>query len=821
MGCEQACKLASGQAGSGGPFTGVALQLRLLATHQWPLIVGVVLALAVPLAMAAWLRARSRRRRIERLAAGGTWFRLIPPAEASPGGGQAFWEALHSLRGLRSRHGPWVVWHLAAVAGSVGIWLWVPDVIPEDTVMRTVQGAWRGARTEPGGPPAVEAPALPSARQMWAERAAWREARQAGEDPPEPQTPSTRLVGAEFGLHAASPHALDADAGDAHVALLLAQFEDLHPGEAVVVQVLARPAHRRVYRRVLQEAHRLEENVQQLRAVRAPGATREAGRVRAVEPKLTGSLWSSRLRVAVLANHPGRATARIDGVCSSFGVLRGPLQRLVRRPSDFAPFDLRHHHGAGSVLSVEEMAALASLPPASVLEPSRARVVTPTKEIATKGLVIGHSVGRPVAIKYPDVLHHVHIVGPTGSGKTTWLTDSALQLSADGWSVVAVDISVKGDIPPWILERLPEDLDDRRVCVIDPTADMVPAVNVLASANPMLASEQLLTVFSRLYSGAWGPKIESILRPTFLTLALAGGTLVEVDPLLTDGRFRERVLNRVLSGCHPASSPLILDQVRGFWSAFESKSDAAQVRDLESVLYKLAGFMPPSIAAIIGQVNPKGDPLDLIDRGGLVLVRAPQGEVGEGPAALLGSLVAVRMWQRVQARSKLSEAARQRLHRIAFLADEAQSMFGGSSPKSKSASEMLEQGRGLRLGFLLGHQQFTQLNADLQEALATNGRTKVFWELSETDAKKAAASVAPEFRVADLMALAPHQCICRPCVDGGQAAPFTFRTEPLGPGSEERKQRALAVSAQEWARPRQEVEQEMVDRQRGHLQVVR
>ena len=821
MACQQACKLDSGQAMPAVPFAGAVHQLRLLAERYGPTGAGVVLALGVLLASAVWLRARSRRRQVERMAAGGSWFRLIPPAEASEGGGQAFWEALHGLSGLRSRRCPWVVWHLAAVVGSVGIWLWVPDVIPEDTVMRSVQGAWKGARTEAGGPPPIEAPVLPSARQMRTERAAWRQARKAGEVPPEPNTPSARLVGAEFGLRAASPHSLADGSGDAHVALLLAQLEDLHPGEAVAVQVLARPAHPRVYRRVLHEALRLEENVQQLRAVRAPGANREAGRVRAVEPKLTGSLWTSRLRVAVLANHPGRAAARIDGVCSSFGVLNGPVQRLVRRPSDFAPFDLRHHHGAGSVLSVDEMAALASLPPASVLEASRARVVMPTREIASKGLVIGYSAGRPVAIKFPDILLHTHIVGPTGSGKTTWLTDSALQLSAEGWSVVAVDISVKGDIPPWILERLPEDFDDRRICVIDPTADMVPGINVLDSANPMLASEQLLTVFSRLYSGAWGPKIESILRPTFLTLALAGGTLVDVEPLLTDGRFRERVLHQVLAGRHPASTPLILDQVRGFWSTFESKSDATQVRELESVLYKMAGFMPPSIAAILGQVRPKGDPLDLIDQGGLVLVRAPQGEVGELPAALLGSLVAVRMWQRVQGRSKISQAARQRLHRVAFIADEAQSMFGGSGSRSKAASEMLEQGRGLRLGFLLGHQQFSQLNADLQEALATNARTKVFWELSESDAKKAAASVAPEFRVADLMALAPHQCICRPCVDGGQAPPFTFRTEPLPPGSEERKHRALAASAEQWARPRDEVEQEMVDRQRGHLQVVR
>jgi len=44
---------------------------------------------------------------------------------------------------------------------------------------------------------------------------------------------------------------------------------------------------------------------------------------------------------------------------------------------------------------------------------------------------------------------------------------------------------------------------------------------------------------------------------------------------------------------------------------------------------------------------------------------------------------------------------------------------------------------------------------------------------------------------------------------------------PLEPGSPERLQRVMAASAERWGRPRAEVEEEMVARHRGHLQVVR
>jgi len=231
--------------------------------------------------------------------------------------------------------------------------------------------------------------------------------------------------------------------------------------------------------------------------------------------------------------------------------------------------------------------------------------------------------------------------------------------------------------------------------------------------------------------------------------------------------------------------------------------------------------MPPPIAAVIGQVNAKGDPLDLVDEGGLVLVRAPRGEVGEGPAALLASLVVIRLWQRVLGRAALPEAQRRRAQRVAFIGDEAQDLFGSRAKSaSRTAEEMFTQGRGLGLSLILGHQHLGQLSDDLQAALMTNARTKILFQCSDADAKKFAGEVAPEFRAADLMALAAYQAIVKPCIHGGQGAPFSLRTEPLADRDPERVARALAASAERWARPRAEVEAEMVARHRGHLRIV-
>ena len=788
--------------------------LRLSPTVLW---IAAWACAGIVVAVAAGLVARvvRRRRRLAAMATGGTWLHLMPPPDIDPASARTFWAALH----LRRKDAPWIVWHFQATSTGMGFWAWVPDVVPADGVRRAIEGSWPGARTEEGRPDPVEAPVLPSRRAIRAERAAWHRARQDPlADEVEPRTPPQRLEVAELALRRSPLHRLDTGHSDALQRLLMGHSRHLEPGEAVVVQVLARPAPPRVHGSLLRDHQEMEGDAARLGKVVAGGARRARAEARAVDPKLDDALWISRVRLAALGNHPGRAISRIDAVASAFGVLRGPAQSLVRRPADVVPADLRHDRG--DILSLGELATLACLPSATLLEGSRSRVVAAGPEVATTGLVLGTSGGRPVAIKPPDILYHAHLLGPTGVGKSTLLTHMALELLQGGWSLVAADIA-KGDIPDWILARLPEALVDK-VCVIDPTADSVPGLNVLAGSDPVRTADQLVGVFSRLYSGAWGPHVEQVLRQSFLTLAMAGGTLVELSLLLTDEVFRQRLLAKVLGDSGRRRTSYAVAKLEGYWAEFDSKTESQKAALLDPVLYKLDAFLPASVATIVGQVAPKGDPLDLIDEGGLVLLRAPAGVVGDDPAKLLASLLAVRWWQRIQARSATPEHERDKLRRCAFVADEAQDMWGSRARgQGREAENMLVQARGLGGGVVVAHQHLNQLTPDLREALGANATTKILFRLDEHDAKQFAAKVAPEFGPADLMNLQPHQGICVPCVNRGQGAPFSFRTELLGPGSPERARLVVAASAKRWGRSRVEVETEMVARHRGHLSVVR
>src|SRR5207302_1588283 len=178
--------------------------------------------------------------------------------EVAAEGTRVFWTAVGEIR--RARSDP----HLGGRCRRTRReWVWAPEVVPPENLMRAVEGAWPKARPERSDPPAVEAPELPSRRAMARERARWHRARKArrnGEvvDDVEAQTPPARLVGAELCLREPAPHFLDREGAEAYLRMLLAQAQGLEPGEAVVVQILARPAPGKVYRRLLKEAGRLE-----------------------------------------------------------------------------------------------------------------------------------------------------------------------------------------------------------------------------------------------------------------------------------------------------------------------------------------------------------------------------------------------------------------------------------------------------------------------------------------------------------------------------------------------------------------------------------
>jgi hypothetical protein len=291
---------------------------------------------------------------------------------------------------------------------------------------------------------------------------------------------------------------------------------------------------------------------------------------------------------------------------------------------------------------------------------------------------------------------------------------------------------------------------------------------------------------------------DDIMRAACLTLAqIPGATLAEVPLLLTDFDWRRAIRERLAD----------VGGLSAFWSWYERLPEQQRAQHIAPLLNKLRSFLLRGpVHAIVGQAALKRDIESLIDEGGLLLVRVPKGTLGEDTSRLLGAFVVARVWQRCMRRASVPEEDRPD---ATLYVDETHNYLA----LPRSFEDLLAEARGYRLSLVLAHQHMGQLPKDVRDALGANARTKVVFTCSPEDASGLERHFDPDLSAYDLSHLSTYQVACRPCVGGGQAQAFTFRTEALRPGSPARAESVRRRSAELFAISRDEVEDIIESRQ--------
>jgi hypothetical protein len=373
---------------------------------------------------------------------------------------------------------------------------------------------------------------------------------------------------------------------------------------------------------------------------------------------------------------------------------------------------------------------------------------------------------RELALSPLDSLQHLHVLGPTGTGKSTLLQGLINQDIHAGRGVAVVD--PKGDLIEGVLERIPA---GRRsdVAVLDPADETRPVgLNVLAgSGRPAeLVADQVLAVFHDLYRESWGPRTQDILHAALLTLANRPGmTLCALPVLLSSPGFRRKAVAE------------LTDEIalKPFWSWYESLTDGERQQAIAPVMNKLRAFLlRPRLRAVIGQAEPALDLASVYAERKIVLVSLAKGLVGPEAASLLGSLVVSQLWQAALGRAALP--ARQR-HPVMVYIDEFQDYLHLPT----DIADVLAQARGLGVGLTLAHQHLAQLPAAMRSSVLANARSRVCFQLGSEDARLIASSSA-ELEAADLQSLGRFQAYAS-LVGRGAVTPFaSLRTlEPTSP----------------------------------------
>ena len=585
---------------------------------------------------------------------------------------------------------------------------------------------------------------------------------------------------------------------------MIGALAELQPGELAIFQVLFQPV----------EGAWAETMVRALSTpetgplfVNAPELTSAA------EEKASRPLFAAVVRIGVKSADYERTVQIGRDLAASLRVFAHPNgNELVPLANDDYPFDehvedllQRQTRRSGMVLTCDELIGFVHLPGTAVRSARLVRQIAKTKPPpsfpATNALHLGDNThaGRTVPIQLPQDLRlrHIHIVGATGTGKSTLLLHLMKQDLERGAGFALLD--PHGDLVDSVLAFVPPSRRDD-VIFFDPTdSDFPIGFNILAARSELektLLASDLVAVFARL-SSSWGDQMASVLQNAILAFleSTEGGTLADLRRFLIEPEFRERFLRTV------RDPDIVYYWRKGFTQLTGNKSIGPVITRLETFL------APKTIRYMVAQRTNRLDFADIMDSGRIFLARLSQGQIGKENAFLLGSLLVTRFQQTAMARQARS-VERRRPYWLYL--DEFQYFI------TPSMAEIVSGARKYGLGLVLAHQELRQLERDKEVASAvfSNAATRICFRVGDEDAPKLAGGFS-FFDAGDLRNLDRGHAIGRierSAADFNLAVPPPESTDP--DAATEARDQIVTGSRKKYGTPRAEVEA-MLFRQLG------
>lgn len=407
---------------------------------------------------------------------------------------------------------------------------------------------------------------------------------------------------------------------------------------------------------------------------------------------------------------------------------------------------LRTSHRTGMLVNSLELANLAHVPLVPLRKVSRQRN---TKAVPRSllshayciGLNVHQGIESEVTLSDEQRLRHVHVIGATGTGKSTLLHALMMEDTLLGNGFMCLD--PHGDLIDTLLGTIPEDrMTD--VVLIDPSDSEFPIGFNILSAHSELEKELLasdLVALFRRFSTSWGDQMNSVFANAILAFLYNtnGGTLADLRRFLIEAPFRSTILRTVTD-----------PDIAYYW---QHEYPLLKSSSIGSILTRLDSFLRPRV--IRNMVCQQGslDFAGLMDSQKIILVKLSQGLLGAENSLLLGAFIVSKLQQ-----IAMSRQAQAKADRIPFYCyiDEFHHFT------TPSMNEILTGARKYGLGLILAHQnmqQMQQYDTDIANGLLSAG-TRICFRLGDTDAKRLQEGFA-SFSAEDLQNLATGEAIVR------------------------------------------------------------
>jgi hypothetical protein len=467
-------------------------------------------------------------------------------------------------------------------------------------------------------------------------------------------------------------------------------------------------------------------------------------------------LFAVIVRIATKALTPDRTWDLARNLACALNVYADPLgNELIPLQNDEytddeheVDFLLRQTRRSGMILSLDELLGFVHLPSTDVPKVGRdmIRSKSPPSNL-TKGILLGHNLhaGKKsdVRLSSEQRVRHVHIIGASGTGKTTLLFNLIKQDIEAGQGLALLD--PHGDLVDRVLGIIPEERI-KDVVLIDPADESYSiGFNILSAHSDLekhLLASDLVSVFQRL-SATWGDQMGSVLQNAILAFleSKKGGTLADLRRFLIEPKFRADFLSTV-------DDPEVLY----YWQkAFPQLTGN---RSIGSVLTRLEAFLAPKpLRYMVSQPKNRLDFGEIMDNGRIFLAKLSEGLLGKENSYLLGALFVAKFQQLAMSRQAQNQNARRDFW---FYMDEFQNFI------TPSLAEILTGARKYRMGLILAHHELRQLERDKEVASAvlSNSYTRVVFRVGDNDARHLAPGFS-FFEAADLQNLPIGRAICR------------------------------------------------------------